>query len=117
MTILAIINTILIISILGILIYYIVSNRNKKCDIDTDEVLDNIVKNGNVIDRKKQLTSPVNSVAETPNTLSNNPLPVLPTKEEIKVEDKIVPNNMIPPPYYAEPIRNKSDDSGTIGSF
>ena len=56
MLILVIINTILILSILGVLIYYVMNNkRRKKCKIDTDEVIDSIVRNGNVMERANKI--------------------------------------------------------------
>ena len=49
-----IINTILILAILGILIYHVNQNKNHKHNCkDTDKVIDNIIKNGNILDRKK----------------------------------------------------------------
>lgn len=50
MLVLTIINTILILVILGILIYYVVQNKDKTDCSGTDKAIENIIKNGNVMD-------------------------------------------------------------------
>ena len=120
MLILAIINTILILAILGILIYYLVQNKDKGDCSSSDQAIDNIIKNGNIIDRKpknyikENLEMNDNQKTTSPKPKSailqmRSPQTPQQTPQQIRSQQTNIRQ---------KPIINKNlDDAGNIGSF